>query len=775
MEFAILGPLEVRNEHRSIEVSSAKERLLLADLVVHANEVVSADRLIEVLWGGEPPATAANALQTYVSHLRRALEPGRAARAKDGMLRTRGPGYALAVAPEAIDAVRFERLARDGREALTDDPHRAADLLRQALALWRGDPLAEFGFELFAQAEIARLTELRAAALEDRVEADLALGRHALLCSELSRAVTEQPLRERLWSQLIRALYRCGRQAEALAAYTRLREQLAEQLGIDPSPALVRLHDAVLAQRADLEWLPPEPAPAPGPAESSAEPAPEEPLPAGRVALAAYDWQRAAELLSAADRAVPLRAEDLDGLAEAENWLGRYPESLAARQRAHHAFLQAGDRRRAAKAAVMLAVRNGGLRRRAVASGWLQRAQRLLEAEPECAEHGHLSWATAFFALGMGDHEASVAAARSAYDVGTRHGVAELQAIGMALEGSVLVRRGQVAPGMALLDEAMAMAVGWDLPQVGTALVFCLTVRTCNELGDFRRAQEWIEAIEDCFLRTGLSSFPGDSETHRIEIMISRGAWALAEQQAHRACARTQCFQLHHAGQAFASIGEVRLRVGDLAAAEQAFANAEELGASPLPGQARLLLLRGDAAEAAILINSALADESWDRLGRARLLPAQVTIALALDDIDTARGAVTELAASAELYTSTALRAAAEAARGELALATGDDDPVRPLRRSVTLWRDACSPYERARARVLLAAALDRSGQPEAARHEMATARVCFERLGARLDAEAAVAPADAGRRPSQCEDPGAGGTGLVEHDAGQVGSAVDA
>jgi DNA-binding SARP family transcriptional activator len=156
VEFAILGPLEVQDQHRRIEVPSAKERLLLAALVVHANEVVSADRLIEVLWGTTPPATAGNTLQTYVSHLRRALEPDRVPRARDGVLCTRGQGYVLAIAPEAVDAVRFERLASDGHDALPSDPGRAAETLRAALALWRGEPLAEFGFELFAQAGLPR-------------------------------------------------------------------------------------------------------------------------------------------------------------------------------------------------------------------------------------------------------------------------------------------------------------------------------------------------------------------------------------------------------------------------------------------------------------------------------------------------------------------------------------------------------------------------------------------------------------------------------------------
>ncbi|MGH3814655.1 MAG: BTAD domain-containing putative transcriptional regulator [Pseudonocardiaceae bacterium] len=739
MEFAILGPLEVMDQHGHIEVSSAKERLLLAVLVVHANEVISADRLIEALWGTEPPATAANTLQTYISHLRRALEPARAPRAQDGVLRTRSQGYVLVAAPEVVDAVRFERLAREGRDALPADPERAAETLSRALALWRGEPLGEFRFELFAQAEITRLIDLRAVVLEDRAEAELALGRHAALCGELSRAVAEYPLRERLWSQLIRALYRCGRQADALGAYARLREQLAEQLGIDPSPELVRLHEAVLAQHPELDWRPRQPQPARGPSGPTVIPNAEKLLPEAHAALAAHDWQCAFDLLSRADRVMPLSAEDLDGLAEAAYWSGRDREALAVRQRAHHAYLRAGDHRRAAVDAVILTIQYGGFRQFAVASGWFQRAQRLLEAEPDCAEHGYLAWAAMMVALMADDPEKCLAAGRSTYEMGARHGVTDLQAVGLVFQGGVLIRRGQVAEGLALHDEGMAMAVGGDLSQLVTVQIFCQVVRTCCELGDYRRAEEWTRAIEDCFVRTGLTSFPGDCEAHRVTIMISRGAWALAEQEAHRACAKAQCFDPVHVGFVFAGIGEIRLRIGDLTAAEEAFAKAEGLGASPLPGRAWLELLHGRSAEAAALINAALASRGWDRLDRTRLLPDQVTIALAVDDLDTARAAVTELVESAQIYGSKALRAAAEAARGALALATGEDDPLPSLRRSVELWREAGSPYERARARVLLATALGRLGQPEAARLELAAARACFERLGARLDAEGAA------------------------------------
>ncbi len=743
MEFAILGPLEVHDRHRRIEVSSTKERLLLAMLVIHANEVVSTSRLTETLWGATPPITVANTLQTYVSHLRRALEPDRPARAKGGIVRTYGHGYELAVPPEAVDATRFERLARAGRDALACDPAQAAETLRAALRLWRGEPLDEFGFELFAQAEIARLTELRAVAMEDRVEADLALGRHVALCSELSHAVTEQPLRERLCSQFMRVLYRCGRQADALAAYARLRDQLAEQLGIEPGPELVRLHEAVLAQCPDLDWSPPpQRHPAPPGRQSVPDELPDatELLLQGHTALAARNWERAFELLSGAQQAAPLSAADLECLAESAWWSGRYREGLSVRQRVHCAYLQAGDHRRAAFNAAVLTMQYAGCRQFAVANGWFQRAQRLLEAQADCAEHGYLALATACVALGTGDHEKCLVAAQSTYDLGVRHGVVELQALGMVFQGTVLIHRGLVAQGRALHDEGMTMAVSGALAQRAIMQIFCEVVRTCCELGDYRRAEEWTQVVEDCFERTGSAGALGGCQTHRIAVMIGRGLWALAEQEAHRACAAVQCMDLTHAGQAFAGMGDIRLRVGDLAGAEEAFTKAEELlGGSSLPGQARLELLRGHPSEAAALINGVLSGDGWDRLARTRLLPDQVTIALAIGDLDTARAAATELAESAQIYASKAMLAAAERAHGELALATGESCPLPPLRRSVELWRKVGSPYERARTQVLLATALELAGQPEPARLERAAAQACFERLGARLDAAASA------------------------------------
>src|SRR6266511_1208688 len=201
MDYRVLGPLEVRDGEESLPLAGAKQRALLALLLLHANRVLSLDRRIDELWGDEPPATAVTGLQVYVSRLRKLLPAG--------ALLTRPPGYLLAVEPDELDLRRFERLLAEGHEALAQaDPERAARVLQEALALWRGPALAEFAFEPFAQAEIGRLEDLRLTAVEERVEADLALGRHADLIGELEALIAENPHRERLRGQLMLALDR---------------------------------------------------------------------------------------------------------------------------------------------------------------------------------------------------------------------------------------------------------------------------------------------------------------------------------------------------------------------------------------------------------------------------------------------------------------------------------------------------------------------------------------------------------------------------------------
>jgi DNA-binding SARP family transcriptional activator len=233
-----------------LPIPGAKERALLAVLLIHAGEVVSAGRLIEALWGEHPPADAANALQARVSYLRKALRRGA------GALRTRKPGYVLEVDPEQVDAGRFARLAAQARGLLEQDPARGAALLDQALGLWRGAALAESADQDFAQAESTRLEELRRAAVEDRIDARLALGAGPELVGELEALVAGHPLRERLWGQLMRALYRSGRQADALSAYQQARRVLGEELGLDPSPPAAAAGQAILRQDPSLAAAP---------------------------------------------------------------------------------------------------------------------------------------------------------------------------------------------------------------------------------------------------------------------------------------------------------------------------------------------------------------------------------------------------------------------------------------------------------------------------------------------------------------------------------------
>ena len=261
MEFRILGPLEVRGEGgQRLPLPSGRHGALLALLLLHANEVVPTDRLIDELWGNEPTENAATALYGYVSQLRKALGDG-----GRQLLRTRAPGYLIELESAQLDATRAEALVADGRAALrAGEPARAATILREALSLWRGPPLTELAFESFAQVEIRRLEELRLAALEERIEADLALGRHGDVIGELEALVAEHPLRERLRGQLMLALYRGGRQAEALAAYQDGRRALVEELGIEPSRPLQELEQAILRQDPALE-LAEERRPAPAP------------------------------------------------------------------------------------------------------------------------------------------------------------------------------------------------------------------------------------------------------------------------------------------------------------------------------------------------------------------------------------------------------------------------------------------------------------------------------------------------------------------------------
>jgi DNA-binding SARP family transcriptional activator len=318
MDFRILGPLEVSEQERPLALGGIKQRSLLAVLLLHANEVVSSDRLIDELWGDAPPPTAAKSLQVHVSRLRKTLGEQR--------LATRPPGYLLQVDTSELDLSRFERLAG---EATGVEPSRAAEKLREALAMWRGPALADLAYEPFARIEIARLEELRLVVLERRIDADLADGRHAELVGELEALVAEHPLRERLRCQLMLALYRSARQAEALEAYRQARSVLSDELGLEPGGELRKLESAILRHDPALDL--------------SAAPV------------------RTAERAPAPERAVLIAPVSLDRLPD----LLRLAEPLAA-SRPRHELIVAGVVEAGAlgEATALLAVRREELLRR---------------------------------------------------------------------------------------------------------------------------------------------------------------------------------------------------------------------------------------------------------------------------------------------------------------------------------------------------------------------------------------------------------------------------
>lgn len=462
----------------------------------------------------------------------------------------------------------------------------------------------------------------------------------------------------------------------------------------------------------------------------------EQPIQRGREAIERHAWREAYDLLSPAAAADTLPPEDLENYAEAAWWIGRLDECIEARERVYAAEMAKGNRRAAALAAVML--ENDHRLAPAVAAGWLGRAERLLQEEPECAELGWLLRAHTNHALHRGDLDVALEHAGRMLEVGDRLGDRDLQALAIHERGRALVAKGEVETGMALLDEAAVAAVSGELEPLPTAIIYCNVIAACRDLADYRRAGDWTEAAKRWCERQAISGFPGICSVFRAEIMRLRGAWDDAEKEARRAYEELKDFAPDIAAAAFNELGEIRLRMGDLPAAEEAFCQAHEMGFDPQPGHARLRLAEGKVDAAASMIKRALADQSWNRLARARLLPAQVEIAVAArDSNEEAQQAADELEAIAEEYDSPAIHASADCARGALSLERGDAAAAQvALRRGWRLWQELNVPYESATARVWLARAYRAGGDEDAAALELRAAKSAFQRLGAALDAD---------------------------------------
>jgi tetratricopeptide (TPR) repeat protein len=460
-------------------------------------------------------------------------------------------------------------------------------------------------------------------------------------------------------------------------------------------------------------------------------------LNAGREAFARRDWDAAWELLSRADSSNPLAAEDLERLAEAGYWTDRHEQSYLIKQRAYQAHLQAGDRSSAAYVALILTIHHANRQDFAVAGGWLAKAERLLGDLPECFAHGHLAFVSALFKEAAGDWPGVLESARLIHEIGCRWKNPDLQALGLAFEGLALTHQGQVADGMRLLDEAMASAVAGELTTMPTGVIYCRMLCASLDLHDYRRATEWTSVIDRCAAKPGLGGLPGDCRAHRAEVLLKRGMWNEGEQEALRALEETERLDLAHVGIAARELGEIRLRMGDLNGAEQAFRRAHEYGTSTEPGMSLLRLARGEVSAAAAALETALAELGDQHLARVRLLPAAVQARLAAHDTTAAKQAVADLEQSAEIYDTPAIKAAAEHARGALELAEGNPiEAAGRLRTAAQLWQRIQAPYDAALTRSLLAEAHLACGDRDGGLLELRAASSILERLGAKHDHE---------------------------------------
>lgn len=464
------------------------------------------------------------------------------------------------------------------------------------------------------------------------------------------------------------------------------------------------------------------------------------PLQAGRDAIARHAWREAFELLSEVDSAEPLGPEDLESLAQAAWWIGRLDDCISLRERAYASYLENGNRRRAAFVAIDLSHDYFSKLAHSIGAGWFNTAERLLDAEGDCPEKGHLAMMHGLGLMAAGDFDGALEAAKLTLDIGTRFGDRDLQAYGLLLEGKVYVQRGDVTRGLALLDEATVAAVSGEIGPLASGIIYCMAISSTAALADYQRAGEWTEASKRWCERQSISGFPGICRVHRAEIIRLRGSWAEAEQEARRALNELQNFNLEFAGHGFYEIGEIRLRMGDLEAAKDAFRQAHELGRNPQPGLALLYLAEGNVAAAAQAIKRALEEPALDQLARCRLLTAQVTITIASGDLDTARAAANEAEKIATDFESPVLQASALLAKGELQIAEGDPGTaVHSCRKSWRSWKDADLPYEAARARMVLGVALQADGDEGEAELELSAARKVFDKLGAVLDLRRAM------------------------------------
>jgi class 3 adenylate cyclase len=463
----------------------------------------------------------------------------------------------------------------------------------------------------------------------------------------------------------------------------------------------------------------------------------QDPLEAGRDALRRHDWVEGYALLREADESAELAPEDLLLLGEAAMWNGHQEEVIATFERAYRGYLQLGNTLRAAYVATWIAHEQKNNLQMSVANGWMSRAKRLLDLEEEAPEHGYWALQKSLVEIGQGNHLEALALAKQAEELGRRFGDRNLEIRGLQRQGNVLIEQGEVAEGKLLLDEASAAALAGELDPFSTLAVYCNTIGACRDVADFESAGEWTDRASDFCDANSMSAFPGMCRVNHAEVMKFKGRLSEAHDLADRAGKELRAWNPRIAGAAFYELGEVRLRLGELAEAEQAFREADELGRTPEPGLSLLRLVQGNVKGALASIRRAAGDESLSLPAQARLLPAAVEIAVAAGEAEEATGYAERLESIAALFDTSALKAVAAYARGQAALARGDAEAsYHEFRQARMTWDSNGATYDVARTREQLGKSLRASGDEYAAVWELQAAAARFERLGAVRDAE---------------------------------------
>jgi DNA-binding NarL/FixJ family response regulator len=454
----------------------------------------------------------------------------------------------------------------------------------------------------------------------------------------------------------------------------------------------------------------------------------------GRESYRRRAWADAYTSFSRADQTSPLCGEDLELLGTSAYLVGRDLDSERIFERAHRAYLSAGEHVRAARVGFWLGLSVLLRGEMGLATAWLSRARRLLDSR-DCVEQGYLLLPIAEQGLTEGDVASALGAANRAAAIGDHFGDVDLIACARHLQGRALLKQGQIKRGLVLLDEAMLAVTAGELSPIMTGLIYCSVIEACQEVYALSRAREWTSALSRwCEQQPDMVAFTGTCLVRRAEILQVHGAWPDAMTEACRACERSRDANRKPPGAALYQQAEIHRLRGDFAAAEEAYRSANRLGCEPQPGLALLWMGQGRTDAACSAIRRVLTTAT-DRLERAKLLPAYIEVLLATGDVQEARNACREMAHLADIIDTDALRALAAHSRGAVELAEGDAAAaLRSLRHAFDAWQQLEAPYAAARVRMLTGVACRLLGDEETASLEFGAARAAFQQLGAAPD-----------------------------------------